>query len=461
MKKLIFTLAFGFLILNVFTVIALAEDIITFEGIMPGTILSQVFGDEGSGPVAVNGGLPDCAENAAVVFDSSNPTGGDDDLGTPNETCDGGGPGSGIGGEVGSPFENCDPLGNVLIVHERCEDLGGTSVANPDDADEVGAALNFDFSALGSVTISEITIMDVEAVEPAATVELFDGSGDPLGLFILPQTGDNGVAIQSLGPTSGVVKMKITLNGSGAIDNIIFTPDEDEEVSCRVTAGGPKDGVFCPTLANGEPDPEFCEVDEMSNEITHTWGGQAGAPPRIDGNWTHKYLDKLSKPHNKFTFHSNDLFFIQCSDPGEFCQPARFAPARQIDFSGIGRFTNTGGVFKAAPDGDLCFNVHLEDIGEPGPGGRWPNATDPCTHCPGTAIEEPDCTNCRDFYSITIYSNSDRNSDTGECLGQVIWHNGNLFNCAAPGDYVAPFAPYEGFFPKAGNVQIHPDNNGP
>jgi len=36
--------------------------------------------------------------------------------------------------------------------------------------------------------------------------------------------GDNGVAEISLGPTAGVAKMVVYLNGSGAIDNIRFTP---------------------------------------------------------------------------------------------------------------------------------------------------------------------------------------------------------------------------------------------
>mmetsp|Transcript_25496 Transcript_25496/g.46032 ORF Transcript_25496/g.46032 Transcript_25496/m.46032 type:complete len:81 (-) Transcript_25496:194-436(-) len=59
------------------------------------------------------------------IFDSGNPGGetryacGDSDLGTPNEKCSKNpGPGRGIGGEPGSPGENCEPLGNVLIVQE-------------------------------------------------------------------------------------------------------------------------------------------------------------------------------------------------------------------------------------------------------------------------------------------------------------------------------------------------------
>jgi hypothetical protein len=250
--------------------------------------------------------------------------------------------------------------------------------------------------------------------------------------------------------------------GSGGIDSIEICRPEVPDVNCRVTAGGNKDGVYCPTLPNGNPDPDFCVEDPESDEITHTWGGQAGAPPRVDGNWSHHYMDKDASPHNKFNFHSNEVVWIQCSDPGEFCQPARPAPARQIDFSGLGRFTGGGGIFKDVPDGDVCYMVHLEDIGEPGQGGQVPDPTGPCTHCPGTEIVDPDCTDCKDYYEIEIYSNASYDPDTGHCLGQLIWRNGDpSVNCDGSSPFVAPNAPYEGYFTRAGNVQIHPDNNGP
>ena len=103
--------------------------------------------------------------------------------------------------------------------------------------------------------------------------------------------------------------------------------------------------------------------------------------------------------------------------------------------------------------------VHLEDIGEPGPGGRWPGATEPCTHCPGTEIVVPDCTDCTDYYAIRIYDSIAHDPLTGECLGDFLWQNGNGSpNCTGGEVFVAPFAPYEGFFTRSGNVQMHPDN---
>ena len=56
------------------------------------------------------------------IFDTSNPgtvEAGDPDLGSPNEKCNGGGPGVGLGREPGSTGENCKPLEYALIVQKK------------------------------------------------------------------------------------------------------------------------------------------------------------------------------------------------------------------------------------------------------------------------------------------------------------------------------------------------------
>lgn len=52
------------------------------------------------------------------IFDSSHPTGGDYDLGSPNYSCHHPGPGVGHGGRKGERGENCNSLYNVLIIQE-------------------------------------------------------------------------------------------------------------------------------------------------------------------------------------------------------------------------------------------------------------------------------------------------------------------------------------------------------
>ena len=106
--------------------------------------------------------------------------------------------------------------------------------------------------------------------------------------------------------------------------------------------------------------------------------------------------------------------------------------------------------------------VHLEDIGEKGPGGQDPGSTEECLHCPGTAIVSPDCTDCKDYYELEIYSDAYYDETTGQCLGLLMWRNGApSLNCDSSSVFLAPNAPYEGFYSKAGNVQMHDDNNGP
>jgi hypothetical protein len=224
MKRLFLVVVVSLFVQGVFLGNTSAETI-DFEGLAPGTIVSQVFGDAGSGPIGVSGINPNFSPdtNAAVIFDSSNPTGEDYDLGTPNK--DFGGPGIGDEGGTGMPYENSTALGNVLIVAENLVDGDGNGlVDDPGDVEEVvGNSITLDFWELGSVTVSSITIIDFEYGEPEAMVELFDPSDDLLNTFYPPLTDDNGVSVESLGPTAGVAKMVVTLNGSGAIDNIVFS----------------------------------------------------------------------------------------------------------------------------------------------------------------------------------------------------------------------------------------------
>lgn len=242
-----------------FGVVAAVADVIDFESEAPRTILGQVFSADGLGPIGVEGFNPNCdpGVNAAVVFDSSMPSGGDIDLGSPNETCVGGGPGVGTAGELGMPNENCDAQGNLLIVHERCAELAGVTVRDPDDVDVVGSMLSFDFAAIGPVVIESMVLLDVEAVEPNALVELFDDMDVLIAMFNVDSTGDNGKVVVGLGPTPGVTRMKVTLNGSGSIDEIVFNLREPECGDGEVNAPG----ETCDPPGEPAGEPDECRED--------------------------------------------------------------------------------------------------------------------------------------------------------------------------------------------------------
>lgn len=213
-----------------------STDVIDFESYSRGTI-AEVNSKNGAGPVkvsAVNPRFPD--RNAAMIFDSAVPTGQDPDLGTPHQ--DFGGPGIGIGGQRGSQYENNTALGKVLIITEDFDSN------DPDDADVRGSYFDLDFSALGTVSVYSMHIMDVEVSENTATVVFYGSDGAAIGnTFGLPKVGDNGVYNYIFGQgVAGVAKMRVNIHGSGAIDNIVFLAEEVEtpppgESGCTNTVG--------------------------------------------------------------------------------------------------------------------------------------------------------------------------------------------------------------------------------
>ena len=93
-----------------------------------------------------------------------------------------------------------------------------------------------------------------------------------------------------------------------------------------------------------------------------------------------------------FTFHAGtasapedtEIDWIACSDP-DWCVQARPAPNKQIDFGGTGTFKNVrlknGSQLSWMEKDKLYdFDVHVEDLGEPGKGGK---VDPPGADCPG------------------------------------------------------------------------------
>jgi hypothetical protein len=299
--------------------------VIDFSGIPAGTIVDEIFSGYGvtgslSGTIGVNGynpGLsvwPECANkppcNAAVVFDSSNPPGIDFDLGTPHNCA--GGPGidkdfgDGFGGECGSPFENVEPLGNILIVNERAEfidrdasqtiDTNDSPVTLTDDADLVGQFLEFDFTDLkgGDTTVNSVTYMDNDEGEFGAQIELYGPDLAPNPNVIgIPAVGDNGVNTLDIG-LPGVTHMKVLLNGSGAVTTAVIE-ERIRERPCWVTTGGFDTGT----------------LSDPSGKKICTWGGNIGPPSSgaFEVNW---HMGPLSGAQ----FHTNDIWIIECVDEG-------------------------------------------------------------------------------------------------------------------------------------------------
>ncbi len=322
---------------------------VDFSGLPGGTIVHTLSPGAGwtgplAGSIAVWGFNPlfGPAVNAAVIFDSLRPTGGDWDLGTPNEAY--GGPGRGAAGAA----SNTVPLGNVLIIDEHLTDQNKDGlVDNPDDADLVGMMYEFDFTGTstsgkgkgkkagtsGVVTVNSITYLDIELEqgEGGAFVE-FWRPGQPVSMLGLDPTGDNGVAtLENIG-LDGVSHMRVTLNGSSAIANVLLGAGTAR--TCWITTGG------------------FQNAGVASGGKDFTFGGNVGPPP--SGSWQvvdHKTGDK---------FHSHDVHIVECLEiertgPG---QPGgkKGLTVNKATFEGVGRLNGVAG---------FPFEGFVIDAGEP------------------------------------------------------------------------------------------------
>jgi hypothetical protein len=233
--------------------------IIDFEEFVAGDIVSTTSpnGCDGSiGVMALNPNFP--ANNSAMAFDSANPSGGDDDLGTPNESF--GGPG--ISSEGPQP-SNDTSLGMVLIISEDLDS------SDPDDSYVAGSNYSFDFSSYadGSVTLIGFDMLDLDA--PGANdlptvVSLYDAANVLLLEKEVPYGPDNAKQFVDLESTTDVVRMVIGLNNSGAIDNIMFTCEDKE-----IELGG------CETMFAKANDNAFCFIDDQENNFNR-WGWTNG-----------------------------------------------------------------------------------------------------------------------------------------------------------------------------------------
>lgn len=177
----------------------------------------------------------------AMIFDSSFPTGGDKDLGTPNE--DFGGPGKGNGGDAGSTYENRNAHGNVLILSEDNHHW------DPDD-DAGGGWVYFVFDT--PVTVDWVQLLDIE--ESGGKIRTYNASGSLTNELSIPVIGDNGF-VQVPVNKSGVSKLKVWLKGSGAIPAFSFCPGGG--------GGEPPAAPGTGTIGYWKNHPEAWPVDEV------------------------------------------------------------------------------------------------------------------------------------------------------------------------------------------------------
>ncbi|RNI29215.1 hypothetical protein [Rufibacter latericius] len=193
--------------------------------------VNSVTSDQASTPILVSAFRRTATNvyskvNAANIFNSAQPTSiGNQvtDILTPHQNFGGGGVGD--GGAAGA-YVNNTPLGNTLIVNR-------TADASKAYDNNLGGKIVFDFKAYGTVSLSSLTILDVDDYEAGTKVVLYDATSKVIKEVMMKVSGNNGKQMVDLGGTTGVARMEIilgpngispngTFSGSGAIDNIMF-----------------------------------------------------------------------------------------------------------------------------------------------------------------------------------------------------------------------------------------------
>lgn len=250
----------------------------------------------------------------------------------------------------------------------------------------------------------EITIGSVTTRFENVVVESDGAEWDTLNFPVDIPAGETTLTVQVIsfddgGPTSP--------DSICWIAAVLTVPLPYEVLACRVTGGGADEfGRWSGKYAKGK-------YENQDGVNRYTFGGQVGAPtvfqPQPYGEWTHH---QKNGPDGGFTFHAGtssapkgtEIDVVQCSDPG-WCVQARLAPAKQIDFEGIGTFKNIK--LPSPPLSNVVphetfhwFQVHIEDLGEPGK----KDEDLPPQECPpeGSSGDLADC-DCPDFYHIVIY----------------------------------------------------------
>jgi len=145
--------------------------------------------------------------DAAIIFDTANPTGGDTDLATP-----------------GYHATNTVALGNVLILAENIRDNDTNGLVDVPDDEAARPAGWIQFDLVNPATSAEIMLIDMEEV--GGTID-FSFGATPIGSINIPALGDNSVQTLGFGggQSAGVFdRIRVNLPGSGAIGSVSTVP---------------------------------------------------------------------------------------------------------------------------------------------------------------------------------------------------------------------------------------------
>lgn len=230
--------------------------LLDFDNLEKGTVVTDQYAAYGISFSAENNDANH--PNKAVVFDTANPTGGDDDLGTPNSEY--AGPGIGDGG-----LSNFIALFKSLIIGENdVDDSPADGLIDTPDDEATGGKLIVTFDE--PVAVTYLDIIDIE--EEGGTVKGYNAGDSEVFSKAIADEGDNSyqnvLVNQDEFDTS---KLEVTLVASGAIDNLSVClthvcGDQSINGPEQCDDGNTENGDGCSASCQLEEGPMCEEIDE-------------------------------------------------------------------------------------------------------------------------------------------------------------------------------------------------------
>lgn len=157
------------------------------------------------------------------ILDTAKP-GNRTKFGSPNALCNGGGPGTGIGGIPSSPGKNCVPQGNALIIQRK---------RVPDNVFSPCAGV-LTFTFLSPTRIGSITLLGIR--RGTASIRILTDDGQDV-LIPVQGLGRNSVEQVHIGYRVQNLKVVMQEEGNGAVTEIgLFVPSNQPEASSAQNA---------------------------------------------------------------------------------------------------------------------------------------------------------------------------------------------------------------------------------
>lgn len=214
--------------------------------LVPGQVIDDEFHSTQGISITISGtsNRPGGANLRAIFPSSVLPIDGngkavDEDLGSANETCAGGGPGKGSGGEINALGVNCVALGNVLILPTSGDGDGDGVIDDTPNDDAAGGLGLFLFSE--PVTIDYLELLDMESPEAVTIRTYTSAAGSPAvpSLETNPAPlGDNSFQRVELN-ASDVLRLEVEYEASGALATLAYTPAGPTATTLLSTAAVP------------------------------------------------------------------------------------------------------------------------------------------------------------------------------------------------------------------------------